>query len=113
MGQQFSKLADDVGRGPEVVDDLTPIISKKYNNDTYLFSLEQIGMNGESLVVRNDLDSNMVVQYRPLQFEPVYLSCAESSSLIFDPEMNRWLNSDVKMRIERKKFNLFQQSVNK
>lgn len=55
----------------------------------------------------------MVVRYRPVEFEPVYLSNAESSSLVFDPELNRWLNSDVKMRIERKKFNLFQQAVNK
>ena len=33
--------------------------------------------------------------------------------MIFDEDMNRWVNPDIKMRIERKQFNQFQQSVNK
>lgn len=53
LNQYYSKLVDDVARGPEVVDDLVPVVMKKQNNENYLFSLEQIGMNGECIVVRN------------------------------------------------------------
>lgn len=109
----MNKLNDDIARGPEVVEDLHLIVPKTRDNNTYLFKVFNIGFNGEISVARQELTSDTITRYSPPSFEPLYLSNAESSSLIFDPEMNRWLNSDVKMRLERKKFNLFQQTVNK
>lgn len=85
LAHQFAKLNDDVARGPAVVDDLVPVLPKGYQKEDYLFKIEEVGMMGESIVVRNDIYSQSVKRYRPPHFDPVYLSNAESSSLIFDP----------------------------
>ena len=55
-----------------------PVVTKEYKKDNtvYLFGLEEIGMNGESVVRKTQLDSNMIVQYRPTEFKPVYLTNA-------------------------------------
>lgn len=109
----MAKLNEDVARGPEVVDDLHLIVPKNRDTNHYLFKIHSIGFNGEISVSRQELTSDTITRFTAPSFEPLYLSNAESSSLVFDADMNRWLNSDVKMRIERKKFNLFQQTVNK
>ena len=78
LAQHFGKLVEDVARSPEIVDDLVPVVTKEYKKDNtvYLFGLEEIGMNGESVVRKTQLDSNVIVQYRPTEFKPVYLTNA-------------------------------------
>lgn len=61
-----------------------------------------LGMNE---VFATEFAHDKKYDYRPLVFKPSYVSIADTSILIFDKSLKRWVASDYLTKIEQKALN--------
>jgi flagellar biosynthesis GTPase FlhF len=66
----------------------------------------------EKEVFTRDLERDYSYQVKPYNFKPVYVSNSETSTLIFDKSMKRWISSEYLSRMEKKALNEYQRKVN-
>lgn len=63
-------------------------------------------------IVLTEFDEKRKYDYRPLVFKPFYVSTLDTSSLIFDESLKRWISKDHIANIEQKAMNEYQRKVN-
>lgn len=56
-------------------------------------------------VFATDFIQDKKYDYRPLVFKPSYVSVTDTSTLIFDRTLKRWVASDYLSKIEQKALN--------
>lgn len=67
---------------------------------------------GQIEVFATEFDASKKYDYRPLIFKPSYASLADTSSLIFDKNLKRWVSTDYLTNLEQKALNEYQRKVN-
>lgn len=67
---------------------------------------------GQMEVFATEFAPDRKYDYRPLIYKPTYVSLADTSSLIFDRQLKRWVPSDYLTNLEQKAFNEYQRKVN-
>jgi hypothetical protein len=67
---------------------------------------------GQMEVFATEFVPDKKYDYRPLIYKPTYVSLADTSSLIFDRQLKRWVPSDYLTNLEQKAFNEYQRKVN-
>ena len=63
-------------------------------------------------VFETALDTENNTTYYPIIFKPTSVSSVETSTLIFDSEMKRWVAKDYRSNLEKKALNEYQKKIN-